>query len=79
MYVKMYKMYIFIYGTYYILMYWRINLVVDDGVHGNGDAVLGEHLLGRHIERHGPQVHHLRYAIMIVDSNGCRCYHVAES
>ena len=31
--------------------------VVDDCVHGDGDAVLGEELLGRDPERDGAQVH----------------------
>ena len=30
--------------------------VVDDCVHGDGDAVLGEELLGRHVEADGPEV-----------------------
>ena len=30
--------------------------VVDDGVDGDGDGVLGEDLLRRHVERHGAQV-----------------------
>ena len=29
----------------------------DDGVHGDSDAVLGEDLLGRHVEGDGSEVH----------------------
>ena len=36
----------------------RADLVVDDGVDGDGDGVLGEDLLGRHVEGDGPQVDH---------------------
>ena len=31
--------------------------VVDDGVHGDGDGVPGEYLLGRHVEADGAEVH----------------------
>ena len=30
------------------------DVVVDDGVDGHGDAVLGEDLLRRHVKRHRP-------------------------
>ena len=34
----------------------RADLVVDDGVDGDGDGVLGEDLLGRHVEGDRPEV-----------------------
>ncbi len=34
----------------------HLDLVVDDCVDGDGDAVLGEDLLRRHVEGHGAQV-----------------------
>ena len=33
-----------------------VDLVVDDGVDGDGDGVLGEDLLGRHVEGDRPEV-----------------------
>ena len=33
------------------------NLEEHDGVHCDGDAVLGQDLLGRHVEGDGPEVH----------------------
>ena len=36
---------------------WVGDSVVDHGVHGDGDGVPGEHLLGRHVEADGAEVH----------------------